>query len=402
MADQRRYVDELRRAWRDERAAILTYTMASEQEKDPRRRDIFLRLVEEEKKHAARWETKLRELGEDPGDYVETDAEIRHRVELFTRHPDDVIGALAAAEDAADGTYDVLASLAPSDQDRKTFLDAGRAERTHDRILKDMVQPRRGPVDQKGRIQPVDQKGRALPVRSALDRILGRERHVRGGGWLGQAIYGINDGLGAAFGVVSGVAGATHVNSSFVLLSGFASMIASALSMGSGAYLATKSEREVHEAELDKERKEIAENPEEEREELSLFYQLKGFSETEADAMATRMAENPEEMLKTLAHEELGLSEQSFANPWASAGSATLSTAIGAFVPVLPYLFMGGLEALFASFVISTLAHFAVGAAKVIMTGRKWWKSGLEMMLIGLGEAAITYGIGILISPVMG
>jgi VIT1/CCC1 family predicted Fe2+/Mn2+ transporter len=225
---------------------------------------------------------------------------------------------------------------------------------------------------------------------------------VRGGGWIGQAIYGINDGLGAAFGVVSGVAGATHVNSSFVLLSGFASMIASALSMGSGAYLSVKSEKEVHEAELGKERHEIEEHPEEEQEELSLFYQLKGFSEEEANAMAARMAQNPEEMLRTLAHEELGLSDQAFQSPWSSAGSASLSTALGAAVPVLPYLFIGGTAALITSFVISTLAHFAVGAAKVVVTGRSWWKSGLEMMVIGLGEAAITYGIGILISPVLG
>jgi VIT1/CCC1 family predicted Fe2+/Mn2+ transporter len=202
--------------------------------------------------------------------------------------------------------------------------------------------------------------------------------------------------------VVSGVAGATHVDSKFVLLSGFASMIASALSMGSGAYLAVKSEKEVHEAELGTERREIAEHPEEEQEELSLFYQLKGFSEEEANAMAARMAQNPEEMLRTLAHEELGLSDQAFLNPWTSAGSATVSTAIGAAVPVLPYLFIGGTAALITSFVISTLAHFAVGAAKVVVTGRSWWKSGLEMMVIGLGEAAITYGIGLLISPVLG
>ncbi len=179
-------------------------------------------------------------------------------------------------------------------------------------------------------------------------------------------------------------------------------MIASALSMGSGAYLATKSEKEVHEAELSKERKEIHEHPEEEQEELSLFYQLKGFSETEANAMAARIAENPEEMLKTLAHEELGLSDQAFQNPWQSAVSATISTAVGAAVPVLPYLFLGGVTALVTSFVISTLAHFAVGAAKVIVTGRSWWKSGLEMMFIGLGEAAITYGVGIAISPLLG
>jgi VIT1/CCC1 family predicted Fe2+/Mn2+ transporter len=238
--------------------------------------------------------------------------------------------------------------------------------------------------------------------RTALDEILGRERHVRGGGWIGQAIYGINDGLGAAFGVVSGVAGATNVNGSFVLLSGFASMVASALSMGSGAYLATKAEKEVHEAELAREKKEIEEHPEEEIEELSLFYQLKGFTQQEAGAMAKRMAENPEEMLRTLAHEELGLSDKAFANPWRSAASATLSTAVGAAVPVLPYLFATGITALVTSFVISTIAHFAVGAAKVIMTGRSWWKSGLEMMVIGLGEAAVTFGIGLAISPLLG
>jgi VIT1/CCC1 family predicted Fe2+/Mn2+ transporter len=118
--------------------------------------------------------------------------------------------------------------------------------------------------------------------------------------------------------------------------------------------------------------------------------------------MAARMAENPEEMLKTLAHEELGLSEQAFSNPLTSAVSATIATAVGAAVPVLPYVFVGGTTALVISFVISTLAHFGVGAAKVVVTGRSWWKSGMEMMVIGLAEAAITYGIGLLVAPILG
>jgi vacuolar iron transporter family protein len=379
----RRFKEELRRAWRDEKGAVLNYKAAAEKEKDPRRRDIFLRMAAEEEKHAARWEARLREMGDAPGDYLETSAEVKKRQELISRDPLSIASALAAAEANADDGYDVLASLAPTDKDRAAFLEAGRAEHAHDMVLKDM-------------------SIRGEHPRSALERILGRERHVSGGGWIGQAIYGVNDGLGAAFGVVSGVAGATHVNSSFVLLSGFASMIASALSMGSGAYLATKSEKEVREAEYSRERKEIAEHPEEEREELSLFYQLKGFSETEANAMASRMSENPEEMLRTLAHEELGLSEQAFANPWRSAVSATVATAVGAAVPVVPYLFISGLPALAISFVISTLAHFGVGAAKVVVTGRSWWKSGMEMMIIGLGEAAITYGIGLLVAPLLG
>jgi predicted membrane protein (TIGR00267 family) len=208
--------------------------------------------------------------------------------------------------------------------------------------------------------------------------------------------------LGAAFGVVSGVAGATAANGEFVLLSGFAVAIASALSMGSGAYLATKSERELYEAEVERERHEIEENPKEEIEELELFYQLKGFTAGEAKAMAQRLAEKPDQLLKVLAHEELGLSEQTFPHEWRAAVSATISTAIGAAVPVLPFLFATGMTALIISLIVSTIAHFLVGASKVLVTGRSWLKSGTEMTLVGLGEAAVTYALGLLIAPTIG
>jgi vacuolar iron transporter family protein len=383
MGDTRRYVKELTKAWRDEKIATITYRAAADMETDPRRREIFQKMAAEEEKHADRWQARLKDLGEDPGEYRQTLTErlrLRAMLQGGTRS---VADSMEAGEKAASGLYDTLLSLAPTDEDRTALRSARTEEKAHDRVLAEM--------------------GTQAPhPRGRLDGILGRERHVSGGGWIGQAIYGINDGLGAAFGVVSGVAGATHVNGSFVLLSGFAAMVASALSMGSGAYLATKSEREVYEAELAKERREIEENPEEEREELSLFYQLKGLSSEEADRMAGRIAEQPEELLKSLAHEELGLSERAFPNPWKSAVSATLSTAVGAVVPVLPYLFTSGLTALIWSFSISTAAHFAVGAAKVVVTGRSWLKSGLEMMLIGLGEAAVTYGIGLLIAPLLG
>jgi len=383
MADAKSFIRGLKRAWRDEKIAAYTYRAAARIETDPRRREIFERMASQEQKHAERWEVRLRELGTDPGEFRQTIAErLRFRAVLQggTKRVADV---MEAAEKEARGSYDTLIALAPTPADKEALSAARVEECAHDRVLSEM-------------------SSQAEHPRGKLDGILARERHVRGGGWIGQAVYGINDGLGAAFGVVSGVAGATHVNSSFVLLSGFASMVASALSMGSGAYLASKAEREVHEAEMEKERREILENPEEEREELSLFYQLKGFSTEEANAMAARLAENPQEMLKTLAHEELGLSEQAFPNPWRSAVSATAATALGAAVPVIPYLFATGLTALVTSFIISTIAHFGVGAAKVVVTGRSWWKSGMEMMLIGLGEAGITYGIGLLIAPLLG
>jgi VIT1/CCC1 family predicted Fe2+/Mn2+ transporter len=326
----------------------------------------------------------LRELGVEPGEYTESAAERMRRWVLLQNGTETAVTKLEAAEDEADGMYDELAKVAPSEEVRTQILDAQLEEKAHSRVLSEMT------------------AGAAAPAQRKLDKILGAERwHVRGGGWIGQAIYGINDGLGAAFGVVSGVAGATSVNGKFVLLSGIATAIASALSMGSGAYLATKSEREIYESEVEHERREIEASPDEEREEMELFYQLKGFSAEEAKMMATRLAEQPEQLLKTLAHEELGLSDRAFPNPWKAAVSASVSTAMGAFIPVIPFFWMTGTSALIASFIISTAAHFAVGASKVLVTGRSWLKSGAEMTVVGLGEAIITYAIGLLIAPAL-
>ena len=127
-------------------------------------------------------------------------------------------------------------------------------------------------------------------------------------------------------------------------------MLASALSMGSGAYLATKTEREVQEAELRHESKELQMHPEEEEEELALFYQLKGVPEDEAKILASRLIAQPETALKTLGSEELGLSEQAFPNPWMEALSASLSTALGAFIPIIPFFFTSGYPAIIALF----------------------------------------------------
>ena len=230
--------------------------------------------------------------------------------------------------------------------------------------------------------------------RSALDLILRRERHVRGAGWVSDAIYGINDGLGAVFGIVSGMAGYTG-GSDLVLITGLAGAIASALSMGSSAYLAAKSQREVYEGEIARERAEIESNPEEEREELELFYQLKGFTAEEARALVARIRERPEHFLQTLVQEELGLSETTFPNPWRACLSATASTAVGGLIPVLPFLFTRGTPAVLWAAALSILAHFGVGIAKSLVTTRPWWLSGLEMTLVAVIAGAITYGLGL-------
>jgi len=378
------FVKGLRQAWLDEMRSARNYRALASRETNPDRRSILVRMAEAEERHAERWAKRLRALRADPGVYKETLIDRIKRGVLLKSDTASAAGMLEAGEAEADRLYERLLLSAPSDADRVELSEAAREERAHSRVLGEFES---GPGNIQGKLQ----------------RILGRERwHVRGGGWIGQAIYGVNDGLGAAFGVVSGVAGATHANGEFVLLSGLATALASALSMGSGAYLATKSEREVHEAEIDRERQEIANNPEEEKEELELFYQLKGFTPGEAKAMVNRLGEQPGQLLKSLAHEELGLSEQGFPNQWVAASSASLSTAIGAAVPVIPFLFTSGMTALVLSFVISTLAHFIVGSSKVLVTGRSWLRSGTEMTLIGLGEAAATYFLGILISPLIG
>jgi VIT1/CCC1 family predicted Fe2+/Mn2+ transporter len=237
----------------------------------------------------------------------------------------------------------------------------------------------------------------ASGAKTKLESMLSGEKwhQAHTGGWLGDAIYGANDGLGAVFGTVSAVAGATTGNSHPVLLAGIACMLASSLSMGGGAYLATKAEAEVHEAELARERHEIEMDPEHEREELELMYQLKGFTEEEAKILTNRLTQDPEQFLATMAAEELGLSMQRMPNPYVAAFSGTVSTAIGAFLPLIPFFFLTGFPAVVWSGIVSLAAHFGIGAAKTIVTGRSWFASGMEMTVVGIIMAVVTYAIGL-------
>jgi VIT1/CCC1 family predicted Fe2+/Mn2+ transporter len=363
------------RMWRREVEAATTYKHLAERESDPRRREILLKLSAQEDHHAARWAERIAAAtGRHPDR-----REVEKGLSWFQRisDPNVVLHRLEQEENRAEAEYDQLMARLSDPADRRIAEEAKVEEADHAVILRTLA-------------------GGALPTpRSTLDTILRRERwHVRGTGWIGDAIYGVNDGLGAVFGIVSGMAGYTG-GSEVVLAAGLAGTLASALSMGAGAYLASKSEREVYESEVERERAEIEEDPHEELLELELFYQLKGFSADEARAMAERIHKEPKQFLRTLVHEELGLSEESFPNPLISTISATLSTAVGGFIPIIPFFFTVGMPAVIASFVISTLAHFIVGASKALVTTRSWWASGAEMTVVGILEAAITYGLGL-------
>ncbi|MBC8134517.1 MAG: VIT1/CCC1 transporter family protein, partial [Fibrella sp.] len=250
--------------------------------------------------------------------------------------------------------------------------------------------------DHAARLQAMGSVGADASARSRLDAMLAGEKwHARStGSWIGDAIYGVNDGLGAVFGIVSGVAGATQAEPRIVLLAGLAGMVASAFSMGSSAYLAAKSEREVHEAEIAREKREIESDPEHEREEMELMFQLKGFSEDESRMLSARLTASPEQFLQTMVAEELGLSEERLPSPWTSALVATVSTAVGAFLPVIPFFYSAGNNAVLQSLAISIVAHFAVGASKTWITGRSWLSQGLEMTVVGMLGGALAYGFG--------
>src|SRR6266513_2147661 len=376
--DRHETIEVVKRNWRAEVETAQTYRDLAEREQDEKRKGILLRMAEAEERHAQRWEKKLNDLGVAPPILKDTFGRRLNRWWNKVAGANIAIRRMEAAEEKHEAEFRDQADRALADEeDVKDFLrESALEEKAHARALNVMAGP--------------------PSPRTALDAILKRERwHGRGGSWVADAIYGANDGLGAVFGIVSGVAGATNNQQHYVLISGLAGMLASSLSMGAGAYLAAKSEAEVYEAEIAREKVEVEENPEEEIEEMSLFYQLQGFNPEESQRMAERLAEQPDQMVQAMAQQELGLSEHHFPNHWKSATSAAVSTAIGAFIPIIPFFFMSGLEAVIVSFAISIAAHFAVGAVKSLITIRSWWASGLEMTIVGIIEAVVTYGLGL-------
>jgi VIT1/CCC1 family predicted Fe2+/Mn2+ transporter len=350
-----------------------------------READILRRMAAAETSHRERLEARMTELG--------IQIPLRESVRLspwmrLQARIAPVDRLLAAREAAEDDEVDDLYKRSTGDPVTDELLRGiRREERAHSRTVNDMRAS--GPDRGEGGPPPPPQ-----PAQARLDKILGREKwHRTGGGWISGAIYGANDGLAAVFGIVAGVSGATG-GSSFVLTAGAAAAVASALSMATGAFLAERSEAEVAAANIERERQEIAEHPEEEQEELSLFYQLKGVDQATADAMASQLAKQPEAMLRALAAEEFGISGDR-GDPAQAALAAGVSTGLGAVVPVIPFIFTTGTAAIVTAAVISLIAHFLVGAAKSLVTLRSWWSAGLEMTLAGVIVGGATYLVGL-------
>ena len=220
--------------------------------------------------------------------------------------------------------------------------------------------------------------------------------HIPGGGIVRELVFGANDGLVAAFAVVSGVYGAAapaHV----VFLAGFAELIGGTIAMGLGGYLAVKSEREYYLAERGREEREVDLYPESERKEVREIFRAKGFHGEVLNAIVAHVTAERSRWVDTMMRDELGLSLDPHRLP-AVAGVATgAAYAFGAAMPTLPYAALAPTAASRASIALTLATLFFVGAAKTVVTGRSWWRAGVEATVIGALAAGATFAAGLLL-----
>ncbi|MEV4395513.1 VIT1/CCC1 transporter family protein [Nonomuraea sp. NPDC049607] len=220
-----------------------------------------------------------------------------------------------------------------------------------------------------------------------------RHRDVSGG-WLRPSVFGAMDGLVSNFALIAGVAGGT-TSTKVVALSGVAGLAAGALSMAGGEYVSVASQRELAQAEIAVEKRELAGNPEAELAELAQSFVDKGVEPELATAVATQISRNPERALEVHTQNELGVVPGALPSPKVAAVSSFVSFSVGAVLPLLPYLF--GVEGLTVSAVVSCAALFGAGALVSAVTARSWWYSGLRQLVVGAVAAGITFGLGKLI-----
>jgi VIT1/CCC1 family predicted Fe2+/Mn2+ transporter len=211
------------------------------------------------------------------------------------------------------------------------------------------------------------------------------------GGWLRPAVFGVMDGLVSNVSLIAGVAGggvAPHT----VALTGLAGLIAGAVSMATGEYISVSSQTELTRAEIAVEKREIAARPEAEKSELTELYISRGVEPALARKVVEQLSLDPEQTWRIHAREELGVDPDDLPSPWTAAGSSFAAFAVGAIVPLLPYLL--GASSLLISAVLSAIGLFVAGALVSRFTSRGWLYSGLRQLLLGALAAAVTYGIG--------
>jgi vacuolar iron transporter family protein len=360
------------RRWREllasERDAAALYSRLAEAE-NGERQQIFRELATIELRHAAHWESRLREAGAEvpaagrPGLRTRLLGAAAGRLSVQT-----VLPLIERAERADAGVYDNEPDALPG---------MAADERAHARTLAHLMDG--------GKPDPKKQIARREPWHRG-DR----------SGALRAGVFGVSDGLVSNAALVMGFAG-SGTSRAVTLLAGVAGLLAGSFSMAAGEYISMSSQREMYQREIALEQAELEEKPDEERAELVLIYRAKGLPRPDAERLADKIMADREVALDTLAREELGLDPDQLGSPWGAAFSSLIAFAIGAFVVVLPYLIGSGTAALVAAIVLALAAMFAVGATIGALNGRSAIRSGLRQMLVGALAAAVTYGVGHLI-----
>jgi len=222
-----------------------------------------------------------------------------------------------------------------------------------------------------------------------------QHRNLQGGGPR-AAVFGISDGLVSNVALILGMAGA-HASAGAVRLAGIAGLIAGSFSMAAGEYISMRAQSELMLRELDVERQAIHHDPEVERKELAAIYESRGLEADLANELSARMMRDPELALETHAREELGIDPGATGKPVEASASSFVTFALGAFVPLLPWLVASGTTATLWSIALGAFGAFGVGAALSHFTGRSWlWSASRQLLILGVA-AAVTYGVGHLV-----
>ncbi len=213
------------------------------------------------------------------------------------------------------------------------------------------------------------------------------------------------DGLVSNFALMAGVAGGTAATAgagarTAIVLAGLAGLAAGAFSMAAGEYTSVASQSELAEQEFENERRELTRNAEGEAKELAQIWVRRGVDQDLAEKMAEQLGRNPEAALEVHAREELGMAPGELPNPWLAAGSSFLAFAVGALIPLVPYLF--GAQSLLASAILAVLGLFSAGVLVSRVTARSWLFSGTRQLLVGVLAAVVTYGVGLLVGGSLG
>ncbi|HEY7878931.1 MAG TPA: VIT1/CCC1 transporter family protein [Gemmatimonadaceae bacterium] len=352
--------------WRDEADAAFLYRRLAAAEPDAKKQDLYRRLAEVEDRHVSIWSDLLTRGGRPLKQFSPT---MRARILALlgrTFGPRFLLPMLLAEEGREVRGYLAMHRTMPTGV-------AGKGEAL---------------------LLARESAEHATTLGAMAGRIGEPWHRAESGGFLRSVVYGFNDGLTANFGLVAGMIGATAAQAhETVVLAGIAGLIADALSMGASGYLAAKSEQEVYEHEIAMERTEVELMPEVERDELALIYEAKGMDRDSAQQLATSVMSDPKRMLDEQVQEELKIGDQS-ASPFREGWLTGIATAVGAFIPVFPFLVMHGVSAMIASFAVAMLSHFLVGAARSVFTGRSVIRSGLDMFVVGLGVAVTGYYVG--------